>query len=158
MRQKTDAWLSVRGTTVSGIVLSATEFWDFLCACYNVSPVNLQSNCDGCGRAFGWAHALRYSIGGLVIARHNEIHDKLLYLSRLSFTSASVHAEPLIYQGRTRSELEIRQGSDKYKDTKGGVMIRVVWDYQVIAIIDVKIGDADADTYKYESMTSLLAI
>ena len=38
----TGAWLSVRGTTVSGTVVSATEFRDFLCACYNVSPVNLQ--------------------------------------------------------------------------------------------------------------------
>ena len=39
--KNTGAWLSVRGTTVSGTVLSATEFQDFLCACYNVSPLNL---------------------------------------------------------------------------------------------------------------------
>ena len=47
------ACLSVRGTTVFGTVLSATEFRDFLCACYNVSPVNLQRHCDGFGTAFG---------------------------------------------------------------------------------------------------------
>ena len=35
------AWMSARCTTVSGTVLSATEFRYFLCACYNVSPVNL---------------------------------------------------------------------------------------------------------------------
>ena len=29
-------WLSVRGTAVSGPVLSATEFWDLLCARYDV--------------------------------------------------------------------------------------------------------------------------
>ena len=40
------AWLSVRSTTVSGTVLYAPEFRDFLCACYNVSPVNLQSHCN----------------------------------------------------------------------------------------------------------------
>ena len=40
------AWLSIRGTTVSGTVLSATEFRYFLCARYNISPVNLQLHCD----------------------------------------------------------------------------------------------------------------
>ena len=37
----TVAFLSVRGTTVSGTVLSATGFRGFLCAHYNISPVNL---------------------------------------------------------------------------------------------------------------------
>ena len=36
-------------------------------------------------------------------------------------------------------------------------MIRGLWDRQVDAIIDVKLGDADVDTYKYKPMTSLLA-
>ena len=36
-------------------------------------------------------------------------------------------------------------------------MIQGLWDFQVDSIIDVKLGDADADTYKYEPMTSLLA-
>ena len=62
-----------------------------------------------------------------------------------------------MHQGRTRSELEIRQDSDKHKDTREDVMIRGLWDCQVDAIIDIKLGDAEADTYKYEPMTSLLA-
>ena len=33
----TGAWMSVCSTTFSGTVFSATEFWDFLCARYNVS-------------------------------------------------------------------------------------------------------------------------
>ena len=36
-------------------------------------------------------------------------------------------------------------------------MIRGLWDHQVEAIIDVKLGDADVDSYKYESMAALLA-
>ena len=71
------AWLSVRVTTVSGTVLSSTEFQDFLYACYNVFPVNLQSHCGRCGTALGAIHALRCSIDGLVIARHNKICDAL---------------------------------------------------------------------------------
>ena len=92
----------------------------FLCARYNVSPVNLQSHCDGCGTAFGVTHALICSIGGLFIARHKTIRDKFLYLYRRAFTSAYVRPKPLIHQGCTIFELEIRQGSDNHKDTRGG--------------------------------------
>ena len=49
------------------------------------------------------------------------------------------------------------QGSDKHKDTRGVLLIQVLWDRQVDAIIDVKLLDATADTYNYEPMTSLLA-
>ena len=149
--------MSVRGNTVLGTVLSATELQDFLCARYNLSPVNLQSHCDGCATSFGVTHALSCIIGGLVIAGHNKICDELLYLSQCAFTSASVRAEPLIHQGHTISEIEIRQGSDKHKDMRGDVIIRGLWDHQVDVIIDVKLGDADADTYKYDPMSSLLS-
>ena len=88
---------------------------------------------------------------------HNKIRDELLYLSRLAFTSASVRVEPLIYQGRTRSKQDICQVGDKDKETRGDVMIQSLWDLRVDAIIDVKIGDADADTYKYKPKKALLA-
>ena len=88
-------------------------------------------------------------IPGTVIARHNKIRDKLFYLSRRAFTSAYVRAELLIHQVHTRSEQYICQGSDKDKETRGDVMARGLWDCQVDVIIDVKLGDADADTYKY---------
>ena len=102
-------------------------------------------------------HTLSCITGGLVIAHHNEIRDELLYISRHAFTSASVRAEPLIHKGRTRSEQEIRQGSDKDKETRGDVMIRGLWDRKIDAIIDVKLGDADAYSYSYEPMAELLA-
>ena len=88
----TGTWLSVRGTTVSGTVLSATYFRDFLCARYNVSTLNLQSHCDRCVTAFGVTHTLSFSIGGLVIVHHKIIRDKLLYLYQHAFTSVSVRA------------------------------------------------------------------
>ena len=40
----TGAWMSAHGTTVSGTVLSAMEFRDFLCACYNVPPPKPQES------------------------------------------------------------------------------------------------------------------
>ena len=51
----------------------------------------------------------------------------------------------------------MRQGSYKDKETRGDVMIPGLWYRQVNAIIGVKLGDADADTYKYEPMTVLLS-
>ena len=102
-------------------------------------------------------HTLSYNIFGLVIARHNKIRDELIYLSQRVFTSAYVRAEPLIYQGRTRSELGIHQGSYKHTDKRGDTMIRGLWDFQVDAIIDVKLEESNADTYKFKPMTSLLA-
>ena len=35
-------------------------------------------------------------------------------------------------------------------------MIQSLWDRKANAIIDVKLGDTDADTYKYEPMKALL--
>ena len=119
----TGAWLSVRGTTVSDTVLSATKFRDFLCARYNVSTLNLQSHCYGCGTVFIVTHALSCIIGGLVIVCHNKTHDKLLLLSQRAFTSAYVRVELLIHPARTRSEQDMRQGSDKDKETRGDVVI-----------------------------------
>ena len=119
--KRTGACLSVRGTTVSGTLLSATEFRNFLCARYNVSPLNLQSYCFGYDTAFGLMHTLIFITCGLVITRHNKTRDKLQYLSQCAFTSVSVRAEHLIHQGRTRSKHEIRQGSDKEKETRGKV-------------------------------------
>ena len=79
--QKRGARLIVRSTTVSGTLLLATEFCDFLCACYNVTPLNLKSHCNGYGTAFKVRHTLSLSKRGMVIACHNKVHDELLYLS-----------------------------------------------------------------------------
>ena len=40
------AWLSIRGTTVTGTVLLATEFCDFLFTRYNVTLLNVTEDLD----------------------------------------------------------------------------------------------------------------
>ena len=60
-------------------------------------------------------HTLSCGTVGLVIARHNKICDEILYLAQLALTPASVLSEPLVHQYRTRSEKEIRQGSEEEK-------------------------------------------
>ena len=100
--------------------------------------------------------ALSCSTGGLVIACHKKIRDELLYLSQQVFTPVSVRAKHLTHKGCTRSELEICQLSDKDKNTWSEVVIRGLWDGQAEAIIEVKLGDTDIDSYKYEPMAVIL--
>ena len=49
--------MTVRGATVTGTVLPAMEFSDFLCACYNFTPPNLEKS-DGCSWYFSIHHGL----------------------------------------------------------------------------------------------------
>ena len=92
----------------------------------------------------------------MFIARHNEVQYKLLYLDQQAFSSAYVCAKPLIHRDRRISDRIICQGSEKL-ETWGGLIIWDLWDRHNYSIIDVKLGDADADSYKYEPMTELLA-
>ena len=69
--KNTVAWLNVHGTMVSGTVLSAMKSYDFLCARYNVTALNLQSHCDQCSTTFEVRHRISCSKGGLVIVHHN---------------------------------------------------------------------------------------
>ena len=82
LAKNTGAWLIVRGTTVSGTVLPATEFCDFVCARDNVSPINLQIHCNRFGTTLELHHTFSYRKGDLVIAHHSEVRVELLYLAR----------------------------------------------------------------------------
>ena len=144
-------------TRISGTVLSATEFCDSY-AHSTILPPSTPIATATNGTAFEVCHILICNKGVLVIARHNEVHDKLLYLAWQDFTLASVRARPLICQGCTISEREICQGSDKEQDTWGDVMIRGLWDQQSNSIIDVKLNNADADSYKHDPMAALLVL
>ena len=41
-------------------------------------------------------------------------------------------------------------------ETRGDVMIRLLWDRQTNAIIDIKLSNSDADSYIFEPMVALL--
>ena len=85
----------------------------------------------------------------------NGVSDEILYLARRVFSSNCTRVEYFICQGCRRSEEEARQGRGGL-ETRGDVLIRVLWKIQTGAIIGVRFGDADADTYKYEPMDKLL--
>ena len=154
----TGVCMNVRGTMVTGTVLVATEFCDLLCTCYysTPSPPKLQSKCDSCVTSLNVRHTLRYRKVGLVIARQNKVCDKILYLNRRAFPSAAVRNKTLIHQGCSRSERDIRQDSGRL-ETWGDIIIQGLWVRYTDTIINVNLGDAEANTYIFEPMVSLLA-
>ena len=40
--KQTGSWLIAQGTMVTGTVLSAMEYHDFVCTCYKITPPNLE--------------------------------------------------------------------------------------------------------------------
>ena len=79
--------------------------------------------------------------------------SSLLYVTE--FPSEVLRSKPLIHQGNSRSYREKRQGSDVL-GTRGGVLIRFLWNRHTGAIIDVNHSNADVDTYRFNPMETLL--
>ena len=73
--------MTVQGDMVTGTVLAATEFRDFLCARYDFTPPNLQNECYRCSLSFFVSHGLSCSNEALVIARPDEVRYEILYLT-----------------------------------------------------------------------------
>ena len=71
---------------------------------YYFTPPNFQIKYGGCGTSFGVSQGLSCIKGGLVIASHNEVRKKIIYLAWRSFPSYYVRVEPLVYQGCSKSE------------------------------------------------------
>ena len=81
-----------------------------LCASYTINQLNIQNKFHGCLQTFSVHHALSCSNGGLVIARHNGIHDEIIYLARQACSPNYVCSEDLIRQVRSRSDGKVRHG------------------------------------------------
>ena len=99
--------------------------------------------CDGCGAAFILSHALDCRKGGLVVRRHNEIHDALGDLACLAYKD--VIGEPAVHDG---------DADDPGLITNLGV--RGVWQPQGEALFDVRVVDTDAQSYISRSVADVL--
>ena len=65
--------------------------------------------------------------GGLIIARHNELRDKIIYIAEKCFLHNCVQIEPLIHLVRSISEEEVRHRGS-ILETGGEVSIRGLWE------------------------------
>ena len=85
---------------VNGTELGAQEWRDALFLRYGLEPPDLPTYCYGCNAKFTICQALDFKRGGLVTARHNELRDRIAYLTSKSFTPSHVRDNPLIFFGR----------------------------------------------------------
>ena len=86
-------------STVNGTELVAHEWLDALFLRYGLDPPDLTKYCDGCNIKFTICDTLNCKGGGLVMARHNELHDGVTDLAGKSFTCSHVRNDPLIFAG-----------------------------------------------------------
>ena len=87
-------------STVNGTYLGTQEWRDVLFLRYGFEPPDLPTYCDRCQANFLISHALDCEKGGLITARHNNLHDRVADLAGKAFTSSHVRNNPLIYSGR----------------------------------------------------------
>eukprot|EP00978_Attheya_sp_CCMP212_P016565 scaffold43553_cov75-Attheya_sp.AAC.3 len=87
----------------AGSILSDLEFQYGLQLHYALKIQNLPTHCDGCNAICSIVHALSYEKGGLVIACHNEMKDKLGFLATLATSPNAVHDEPFVFPGHAAS-------------------------------------------------------
>ena len=96
---KTGTWLTVQRSTVNGTELGAQEWRDALFLWYGLEPPDLPTHCDGCQAKLSISHTLDCKKGGLVMACHNELRDRIADLAGKAFTPSHVRDDPLIYSG-----------------------------------------------------------
>ena len=64
-------WLSILLNRFNGNSLSVEEFCNNLCLQYNVAPLDMPKNCDGCGAKTTVEYAVLCKCGGLTHAWHD---------------------------------------------------------------------------------------
>ena len=96
---KTGAWLTLHPSTVNGTEWCAQEWCDSLFMQYGIDPPDLPKYCDGYNTKFTICHALNCKMGGLVMARHNKLRDRVADLAGKAFPPSHMHNNPLIFVG-----------------------------------------------------------
>ena len=137
-------WLSIIPTHDNFFAMSSDEFRDALAVRYLFTPTNIPSTCDGCGASFNLCHALNCKKGGLVSARHNEMRDLNCDLCGLAGLN-QILSEPVIQEGN---------GND-IKSLRADWSVRGFWDSQRTALFDTCIFNADADSFKNQTLQSV---
>ena len=166
---KTEAWLTVLPSTVNGTKLGAQEWRDALFLQYGLEPPDLPSHCDGCDTKLTISHALDCKKGGLVTARHNELHYGVADLAGKAFTPDHVHDDPLLYSGRARSSTKPMPAGSKLTtpsdattaapevtEQKGDLLIRDFWQQVTYSVKDMRVMNTDALSYVRRSLEKCL--
>ena len=115
--------------------------------------------------------------GSLILLRHNEIRDELAFLASQALTPSSVRDEPFIYPCRPATmesspatglpattdpatppspvERNLRKNAGSAE--RGDILIRNCWTQGTDCIIDVRVTDTDAASYRSRPPEKVLA-
>ena len=120
--------------------------------------MNLPNHCDGCGSKFSLEHAQSCKVGGLIHGQHDDIKHELMNLAAMAIRDSAVRAEPLINPGSLAS---LRTNSDSNNDIvssedRGDILVRNFWDKQHDLIVDVRVTDTDAPSYRKRDPMKIL--
>ena len=153
-------WLSARPSITGGTLLSREEFVDNARLRYGFTPLDLCQRCDGCGAGMSVEHALNCKKGGLVGIRHNDVRDEAGALAELAFPKTCVSYEPYIFYGagaRVTGQAAQDGRSGKAGDeARGDVMVHGLWKKGESCILDVRVTDTDAKSYRATSSAKVL--
>jgi hypothetical protein len=153
-------------STLNGTELLAQEFRDALLLCHVRIPGDLPLHCDGCGDKFDVRHALECKVGGLVILRHNEINEELLcdLASKALLAPSAVRVEPMIHSRRTAEETKAKEPKPPVQrlsrssgQERRDLLIRGFWARRTDIIVDVRVTDTDAKSYRSRDPHKVLA-
>ena len=98
LRQATynGAYLTAIPHRLNGMGFSWEEFQDNLLLWYGIVPLNIPTDCDGCGKKFSVPHALSCPKGGLVMAWHNDAAKEWGALSPQAINPIDISYKPKI--------------------------------------------------------------
>ena len=98
------SWLSAVTHRLNGTELSQEKLWHNLCLRYGLMPQDIPATCDSCGNRFSIEHAISFSKGGLVLARHDGASKEWGALGSRARVPSSISYEPKINSRTVQGE------------------------------------------------------
>ena len=155
---------------LNGTVLSANEWRDNVRLRFNLVPLDLPQNCDGCGCRMTVEHAMQCKKGGLVHIRHDDLGKEFAYLAGCALSHTRVEREPLIHSSVGRRAREVaaeegeadptptpqQQSTSDTDETGGDVGIHGFWERGRQAVFDFRVTDTDCRSYRHKDPKQVL--
>ena len=122
--------------------------------------MGLCSHRDGCAPPFMVEHGLSCKKGGLVSIRHDGVRDKAGALAGQALITGTITYKPSISYGRnlTAGQPEVPQGTGNQLGAKaiGDVLVHGLWERGSGCVLDIRITDTYAHSYKDISSVKVL--
>jgi hypothetical protein len=154
---ETGTWLTVLPLIIAGTELSLDEFCDSLHIRYCCTPAGLQPTCDGCGASSNTRHDFSFAKGGLVISRHNKLHDKLCDMASRAFQPSAVRDEPKIHKWRPVQAGQPCRPMAESED-RVDILIRGLWESGTDCKLNVRATDTDTPNCQMKDPSKVLEV